>query len=1338
MHTSSEELFINICSTDHMDFIFKGVSYERQLDAARRATGSLCAMHVYHVKDPVEYVRAVQEFAFMGGSLGCAEGEKLSRACEYCVENDIPLVIEAASGGVRMQEGVVALMQMSNTTSCIESVKQAGIPVIVVIKDPCYGGTSGSFATLGDLTFGIKGSRFGFAGQNVIKNTIFNGSDEAFDRSVPAGFQTTDRAAATGAIDQLFDSLEDAYAGIHGILKVLSRRREVDSIGAAAKSALLKLTGVPHGAEVDTEDAFLTQDAFVYRDARSITRPQPCDYLRNFVNVAASLRIDKCINVMFGAFADILPVIAIATSREDVTDPEAGLGSPIGYRFAARAIHLANRLSIPIITLVDTAGALPSPEAEEQCQSRAISECLLAFQAVHVPIISVITGEGGSGGALALAGGNYVGILSKAFYNVISPEGAASILQPSIYRNNIAEMKANFISDAEILAHVQKCYPVDLKNAGVVNDIIIGPEYSETRHTCKSTSERISIFIAKMLIKCSQIKNLRKHRNIRYRKLSVFTEVTMEKAQQWVAELKGQKLLHSKAKRTLELTGEQQEHLERLKKVALYLTDAAHLKGSKLFDVLNKGKTSPPLIKEPYNVTMPETITSRLNFQVPESPITCKSILKSQGPEAVCKYIIDSGRLFYTDTTFRDAHQSLLATRLRTRELIEGAILLQSTSIPSMQETPLFSVECWGGATFDTSLRFLDEDPYERLKLFNEAMPHTLTQMLFRGANAVGYTAYESSFIEQFIIKTAAAGLDVFRVFDAFNNLQQMEVAVDTILSKCQRSICEICICFTGDFLNTTKVESIYTLDYYSQLCKEIATRWPRFHILCIKDMAGLLRPAHAVPLIAKIREAIGPIKPIHFHTHDTSGAGMSTCLAMAKAGCHIVDLASSSLAGSTSQPSLQTFLQIHCTEESIHQAKNEQADTVPRFFRFGNCCGDVAEALSVYDSHWRLLRKEYRELDTNFSAPSADVYKHEMPGGQISNLYQQCCEMGLEHRWSDAMDIYARCNAELGSLIKVTPSSKVVGDLALFLLAKNLEPEILRDRQKSQTIDWPDSLISLLKGKLGLPHHGFPLHVIQHVLKLSEDDARAHLQFLEHSYRSTSKIADPQQTPKDMQYNEVVVENSSFNAADAEMLCSTMYPKPYAQFLERIEKYSSLLWFMPASVYCKGLTVGESCWLLFETGIIGSVTLSRVQNTDLQRTERKFEFTLELFNGDCSSVKPSIMSRITFKTPSKATLKQIASIKHTCIHKYVTPNQRNCPMADLNNETHVAASIPGVVEKLLVMVGQEVKEGDELLRIGSAKLDLVLTAHRSGRVNEITCHQNMSVMPGSLLLVVS
>lgn len=1338
MQATSEELFINLCSTDHMDFVFKGVSYKKQLEAARKATGSLCAMHVYHVKEPVEYIRAVQEFAFMGGSLGCAEGEKLSRACEYCVEHCMPLVIEAASGGVRMQEGVVALMQMANTTSCIESVKQAGIPVIVVIKDPCYGGTSGSFATLGDLTFGIKGSRFGFAGQNVIKNTIFNGSNEAFDRSVPAGFQTTDRAAATGAIDQLFDSLESAYASIHGILEVLNQRKGMQSVEAAAKTALLRLTGVPHGAEVDTEDAFLVQDAFVYRDARNVTRPQPCDYLKNFVDMAASLRVDKCITVAFGVFADTLPVIAIATSREDVLDPEAGLGSPTGYRFAARAIYLANRLSIPVITLVDTAGALPSPEAEEQCQSRAISECLLAFQAVHVPIISIITGEGGSGGALALAGGNYVGILSKAFYNVISPEGAASILQPSVYRNNTAEMRANFINDAELLAHVQRCYPIDLRNAGVVNDIIVGPEYSETRDACKDTSNRIAVFVARMLIKCSQIKNLKKHRNIRYRNLSVFDELTTERAQQWVAQLKGLKIVSSKLERATELTETQQEHLEQLKRVTLYLTDVAHLKGSKLFDVLNNGKTSLPPVKEPCNITVPDTIINRLSFRISDHPITCKSILKSQGPEAVCKYIIESGRLFYTDTTFRDAHQSLLATRLRTRELIEGAILLQNTSIPSIDKTPLFSVECWGGATFDTSLRFLDENPYDRLKLFTEAMPHTLTQMLFRGANAVGYTAYERSFIEQFIIKTADAGLDVFRVFDAFNSLQQMEVAVDTILSRCQKSICEICICFTGDFLDTTKREKIYTLDYYSNLCSEIVARWPNFHILCIKDMAGLLRPAHAAPLVARIKEAIGPTKPIHFHTHDTSGAGISTCLAMAKAGCHIIDLASSSLAGSTSQPSLQTFLQVHSTEERLYQANHEHVECISRFFKLGDCCGDIIEALSVYDSYWRMLRKEYRELDTNFTAPSPDVYKHEMPGGQLTNLYQQCCEMGLEYRWNEAVDIYARCNAELGFLIKVTPSSKVVGDLALFLLAKNLEPEVLRDKQKSQTIDWPDSLVNLLKGKLGLPHHGFPLHVVKHVLKLSEADARAHLQSLEQSYRRAStELEASQQTHRYTQENNTAVEGASFTAEDAEILCSTMYPKPYTQFRERIEKYSDLLWLMPSSVYCKGLTVGESCWFLFETGIVGSVTLSRVQNTDLQKTERKFEFILELFEaGDL--VEPSTMSRITFKDPSRLMLKQILSHKHTCKYKYSIPNETCCPMADVNDETHVAASIPGVVEKLLVMVGQEVKKGDALLRIGSAKLDLVLTAHRNGRINEIMCHQNMPVMPGSLLLVVS
>lgn len=1346
MSTTEEELFTNLCSIDHIGFAFKGVSYKQQLDTARKVTGSLCAMHVYHVKEPVEYVRVVQEFSFMGGSLGCAEGEKLSRACEYCLKSSIALVIEAASGGIRMQEGVMALMQMANTASCIENVKLAGLPVIVVIKDPCYGGTSGSFATLGDLIFGIKGSRFGFAGQNVIKNTIFNGSEEVFDRSIPPGFQTTDRAAATGAIDQLFDSLEDAYTSIHGILQIFESHKTLQSIEEAAKSALLQLTGVPYGTEVDTDDAFLIQEAFVYKDTRCITRPQPCDYLRNFVNIATSLRVDQCITVLFGTFKEVLPIIAITTSRENAINLEAGLGSPIGYRFAARVIHLANRLKLPVITLVDTAGALPSPEAEEQCQSKAISECLSAFQAVEIPIISVITGEGGSGGALALAGGNYIGILSKAFYNVISPEGAASILQPSVYHNDIVKMKANFMNDAEMLAHVQKCYPIDLKNAGIVNDIISGPEYTENRSSCKGTSDRIAIFIAKMLIKCSQIRNLKKHRNVRYRNLSVFNEISGERAEQWIAELQSQKIVRQKIDRLPELTASQHEHLEQLKKVALYLTDIAHHTGSKMFHILNDSKTLLDPTKDLCNTIVSEYIPCRLKHLVPPKPVTCKSILKEQGPEAVCKYIAASGRLFYTDTTFRDAHQSLLATRLRTRELIEGAILLQSTSIPSMEDTPLFSIECWGGATFDTSLRFLDENPYERLRLFNEAMPHTMTQMLLRGANAVGYTAYDSSFIKQFIVKTANAGLDVFRVFDAFNNLRQMEVAIDTILTKCRTSICEICICFTGDFLSTTHEETLYTLEYYGDLCREIVTRWPNFHILCIKDMAGLFRPAHALPLIAKIKEAIGDSKPIHFHTHDTSGAGLSACLAMAKAGCHIIDLASSSLAGSTSQPSLQTFIQIHSTEEKLYQYDIKSTDYGQRFFKLGDKCREVVKALSVYDNYWRVIRKEYRDLDKNFTAPSPDVYTHEIPGGQLSNLYQQCYEMGLEHRWNEVIDIYARCNAELGFLIKVTPSSKVIGDLTLFLLAKNLTPEILRDEQKAKALDWPDSLIDLLKGKLGFPHHGFPLHVIKYVLKLSDDDAKAHLQSLERLHKSQQSVinsAGTLSTPQhvhNMQDSSTVVEGQLFDATDAKILCSTMYPKPYAQYYERIEKYSNLLWLMPANVYCKGLAVGERCWFLFETGVIGSVLLSRVHNTDFQRIERRFDFILELFKDDNSSTEPSLKDRIIFRAPSMSILKQIVTYKHTCIHTCSTPDQKAsaCPMADLNNETHVAASIPGVIEKLLVMVGQEVKEGDELLRIGSAKLDLVLTAHRSGRVHEITCKQNMPVIPGSLLLVVS
>lgn len=1288
------ELFVGLCSIDHVGFNFKSLSYKKQLAAAQGKTASLCGMRAYHVLDPLPYVKVVQLFDFLGGSLGCAEGEKLSRACDYCIENRLPLVIEATSGGVRMQEGVVALMQMSSTACSLDLVKAAGLPIIVIIKDPCYGGTSGSFATLGDLTFGIANSRFGFAGQNVIKNTMFGGNQEEFDRVIPPGFQTTDRAAAMGSIDRVFDTIDEAYDMIHNLFRLLTYERCTPN----NLSSIIKTITENKASElIDPED-----DSFIYSEARNPARPSTVDYVRTFLVDPVSLRVDSCITVSFGRFAGSFPIAVITTSREG-NDLTAGLGSPIGYRFVTRMVRLISRVGIPILTLVDTAGALPSPEAEEQCQSRAIAECLQTFQAAAVPIISIITGEGGSGGALALAGGNYVGILSRAFYNVISPEGGASILQPSIYGSDTASMRASFVKDAELLARCQKCYPSDLKQAGVVDGIIKGPLPSETRTACEETGWQIALFFALMLKRCLEIDNLQRHRNARYRRLAAFEEVREEdiRSRLAVTQPSPNAIKNESTKYT--------EQFEALHKLALFLTDVAHGEHSKLSAPLRRSGPPPPIRNTYESPHIKESIPS------PENIVTCKTILRTQGAKAVCDYIVSQGRLFITETTFRDAHQSLLATRLRTRELLEGMQLLQSTGFPTMQNTPLFSIECWGGATFDVTMRFLDENPYERLEAFTEALPNTLTQMLIRGANAVGYKSYDNEELEDFIVRSAKAGVDVFRVFDAFNNLNQMERAINTLLTKCQdRVLCEVCICFTGDFLSTLEEETVYTLEYYGKLAAEIATRWPDFHILCIKDMAGLLRPAHAVPLMQAIRAGIGQ-RPVHFHTHDTSGSGLCSAFAMARAGCNIVDLASSSLSGLTAQPPLQTFIQLQCSEEKGEACNGLRLNL--------SHIDQVVKNLRTYDGYWRGLRKEYHDLDTTFPASSPDVYAHEMPGGQITNLYQQCCGMGLGHHWDAAMDLYAECNRLMGNIVKVTPSSKVVGDLALFLLSQNLTADAIVNPDHSSQIDWPASLIELLNGKLGLPHHGFPLALLQTVLKLSRADAEQHLQRLKDQFLTRKDFYSVTKITYD------TVENTSDDYAK---LCSTMYPQVYSNYMERVEKYGTLPKYLPADVYRRGLTVGESCFVLLDDGLLGSVKLVRLHNTNFACTKRNFEYRLAISQ---APIRMTLLNRYTLAQTLKVT--PLFVKKDLVEYVYTKMGESASIRADPSNKAHVAAMLPGVVEDVLVSIGQVVREGEPLLRVGSAKLDLIVTSPHAGNVIDVLVGAGDTITPGVLLAIV-
>ena len=422
-----------------------------------------------------------------------------------------------------------------------------------------------------------------------------------------------------------------------------------------------------------------------------------------------------------------------------------------------------------------------------------------------------------------------------------------------------------------------------------------------------------------------------------------------------------------------------------------------------------------------------------------DPPAGSRQRLAELGPEKFAAELRAQKQVAVTDTTLRDAHQSILATRVRTIDLVAGARQIAHT----MPE--LFSLECWGGATFDVALRFLHEDPWERLERLREAAPNLCTQMLLRGRNTVGYSPYPDTVAKAFVAEAAKTGMDIFRVFDAFNDIAQMRPAIEAVLEA--GAVAEGTICYSGNLSDPG--ESLYTIDYYLGVAETLVDAG--VHILCVKDMAGLLRADAARTLISALRERFD--QPVHLHTHDTSGGQVATYLAAIEAGVDAVDAAAPPLSGMTSQPSMGAVVSM---TDDTERATGLSLDAI----------GDL-------EPYWEAVRKVYAPFEAGLAAPTGTVYRHEIPGGQLSNLRSQAVALGLGHRFEEVERLYAACNEILGRPIKVTPSSKVVGDLALHLVASGVTPEQLRDEPGS--IDLPDSVVGFLHGELGTPPAGFP-----------------------------------------------------------------------------------------------------------------------------------------------------------------------------------------------------------------------------------------------------------------------
>lgn len=631
-----------------------------------------------------------------------------------------------------------------------------------------------------------------------------------------------------------------------------------------------------------------------------------------------------------------------------------------------------------------------------------------------------------------------------------------------------------------------------------------------------------------------------------------------------------------------------------------------------------------------------------------------RNLLDEKGPKAVANWMLEQKRLLLTDTTMRDGHQSLLATRMRSLDMINAAPFY-SSKLPK-----LFSVECWGGATFDVAYRFLQECPWQRLRDIRAAMPNIMTQMLLRASNGVGYTNYPDNVVESFV-KEAAKGIDVFRVFDSLNWVENMRIAMNAVLET--NKICEASICYTGDILNPERAK--YDLKYYVSMAKELEAAGA--HILGLKDMAGLLKPAAATMLIKTLKTEIGI--PIHFHTHDTSGIAASTILAASEAGVDAVDTAMDAFSGGTSQP---------CLGSIVEALRHTERDTEL----------DIDDVRQI-NNYWEHVRDQYVAFESGSSAPASEVYLHEMPGGQFTNLKAQARSLGLEEQWPEIAKTYADVNQMFGDIVKVTPSSKVVGDMALMMVSQGLS----RQDVENPDIDlsFPDSVVDMMRGNLGQPPGGFPKTIVKKILKGEKPNLERPGKHL--------KNVNLEKVRKDLS-----AQLDDMNIDDEDLNGYLMYPKVFIDYMERHKIYGPVR-ALPTKTFFYGMEPGEEITAEIDPGKTLEIRLQAVGETDDKGDVRVF---FEL-NG-----QPRII-----RVPNRLIKSQTASN----------------PKAEEGNNAHVGAPMPGVIAGVTVSKGQSVNEGDLLLTIEAMKMETGLHAERDAVIKVVHVSTGSQIDAKDLLI---
>ncbi|MFD1327735.1 pyruvate carboxylase [Mycoplana ramosa] len=640
-----------------------------------------------------------------------------------------------------------------------------------------------------------------------------------------------------------------------------------------------------------------------------------------------------------------------------------------------------------------------------------------------------------------------------------------------------------------------------------------------------------------------------------------------------------------------------------------------------------------------------------------EGPIAAgtKQKLDELGPRKFAEWVRAQPQVLVTDTTMRDAHQSLLATRMRTYDIVRVAETYART-LPQ-----LFSLECWGGATFDVAMRFLTEDPWERLAMVREGAPNLLLQMLLRGANGVGYKNYPDNVVKYFVRQAAKGGIDVFRVFDCLNWVENMRVSMDAVVEE--NKICEAAICYTGDILNAARPK--YDLKYYVALAAELERAGA--HIIAVKDMAGLLKPAAARVLFKALREATD--LPIHFHTHDTSGIAAATVLAAAESGVDIVDAAMDALSGNTSQP---------CLGSIVEALRGSERDS-----------GLDPEWIRRISFYFEAVRHQYAAFESDLKGPASEVYLHEMPGGQFTNLKEQARSLGLETRWHEVAQAYADANRMFGDIVKVTPSSKVVGDMALMMVSQDLTVADVENPAKD--VSFPESVVSMLKGDLGQPPGGWPQALQTKVLK---GEAA-------YTVRPGSLLPDA-----DLDAERKAIETKlERKVTDFEFASYLMYPKVFTDYAHAAETYGPVS-VLPTHAYFYGMAPGEELFADIEKGKT-LVILNQTQGEVDEKGMVKVFFEL---NGQPRPIKVPDRNR----GASSAVRRKV----------------------ETGNAAHLGAPMPGVVSTVAVAAGQSVKAGDVLLSIEAMKMETALHAEKDGVIAEVLVRAGDQIDAKDLLVV--